>query len=44
MEKLDDSIIIAIGSDHAGFQLKEALRNELVSKGYQVKDVGAYSE
>jgi len=44
VEKLDDSIIIAIGSDHAGFQLKEALRNELVSKGYQVKDVGAYSE
>jgi ribose 5-phosphate isomerase B len=41
---MDDNLIIAIGSDHAGFKLKEALRGELASKGLEVKDVGAYSE
>jgi ribose 5-phosphate isomerase B len=36
--------IIAIGSDHAGFLLKEALEDELVSSGYTVVDVGTDSE
>ena len=35
---------IAIGSDHAGFQLKKFLINELTVKGYQFKDFGAFSE
>ncbi len=35
---------IAIGADHAGFQLKEKIKNYLVDKGYQVKDFGCYSE
>ena len=35
---------IAIGSDHAGFRLKEALKAELAVEGYQVNDVGTYSE
>jgi ribose 5-phosphate isomerase B len=34
---------IAIGSDHAGFELKEKLRAYLVKKGYEVKDFGTYS-
>lgn len=33
---------ISIGSDHAGFELKEAIRKFLESKGYQVKDFGCY--
>jgi ribose 5-phosphate isomerase B len=35
---------IAIGSDHAGFQLKEKLKPYLQSKGYEIKDFGCYSE
>lgn len=36
-------ISIALGSDHAGFQLKEAIKEELVNKGYKIHDFGAYS-
>lgn len=35
---------IAIGSDHAGFVLKETLRTWLVEQGHEVQDLGAYSE
>jgi ribose 5-phosphate isomerase B len=35
---------IAIGSDHAGFSMKEKLRSYLSSKGFEVKDHGCYSE
>lgn len=35
---------IAIGSDHAGFSLKETLKVYLNNKGFNVKDFGAYSE
>ena len=35
---------IAIGSDHAGFTLKETLRAWLVDQGHDVRDLGAYSE
>lgn len=35
---------ISIGSDHAGFLLKEVLRQYLTEKGFEVKDFGAYSE
>lgn len=34
----------AIGSDHAGFQLKEKVKAELTAGGHQVEDVGAFSE
>ena len=34
---------IAIGSDHAGFELKEHLRNRLTKDGFEVKDFGTYS-
>jgi ribose 5-phosphate isomerase B len=36
--------IIPIGADHAGFQLKEVVKNHLMSKGYEVKDFGCFSE
>ncbi|SRR5579871_349151 len=32
---------IAIGSDHAGFDLKQVLVKHLTEKGHQVKDMGA---
>ncbi|BBB33103.1 ribose 5-phosphate isomerase B [Thermotomaculum hydrothermale] len=35
---------IAIGSDHGGFKLKEVIKNYLIDKGYQVDDLGCYSE
>lgn len=35
---------IAIGSDHAGFCLKETLKAYLQKKGFEVKDFGAFSE
>lgn len=34
---------IAIGSDHAGFELKGEIIGYLGSKGYQVNDKGCYS-
>ena len=35
---------IAIGSDHAGFSIKEIIRNYLEGAGYAVSDLGAPSE
>jgi ribose 5-phosphate isomerase B len=35
---------IAIGSDHGGFQLKEALKPVLESLGLEARDVGVYEE
>ena len=34
---------IIIGSDHAGFSLKERLKAYLEKKGFEVKDIGTYS-
>lgn len=34
---------IAIASDHAGFQLKEVLKKEIVSLGYNLSDCGTDS-
>jgi ribose 5-phosphate isomerase B len=33
---------ISVGSDHAGFRMKEDIKEYLVSKGFQVVDVGTY--
>lgn len=38
------SKLVAIGSDHAGFKLKEYLKKYLESIGYEVKDLGTDSE
>ena len=35
--------IIPIGTDHAGFHMKERLKQELVRLGYQPHDVGSMS-
>lgn len=34
---------IAIGADHAGFELKEILKKSLEKNGYKIKDYGTYS-
>ena len=39
----DASKPIAIGSDHAGFEYKEAIKKWLTDKGFTVKDFGAPS-
>ena len=36
--------MIALASDHAGYALKKELEEYLVSKGYETKDFGTYSE
>jgi ribose 5-phosphate isomerase B len=33
---------IIIGSDHAGFQMKEFIKSELEKSGIEIKDVGTY--
>jgi len=35
---------IATGADHAGFGLKEKIKEYLLSKGIEAKDFGCYSE
>jgi ribose 5-phosphate isomerase B len=35
---------IAIGSDHAGFHYKEAIKAALLADGHTVKDFGTYSD
>jgi ribose 5-phosphate isomerase B len=38
------AIYLAIGADHAGFQLKSTIINHLKSLGHTVEDFGTYSE
>ncbi len=38
-----DTIRIGIGSDHAGFEYKEAIRDSLKKNGCHVKDFGTYT-
>lgn len=35
---------IALACDHGGFDLKEVVKQHLVSKGYEVEDFGTYSK
>jgi ribose 5-phosphate isomerase B len=44
MTELPKKPSIAIGSDHAGFLVKEAIRKYLVAAGYAVDDQGTSSE
>ncbi|MBD3240391.1 MAG: ribose 5-phosphate isomerase B [Chitinivibrionales bacterium] len=41
MKTLRETIVI--GSDHAGFPMKELIKNELAKRKYDVRDVGAYT-
>jgi len=44
MSETDAKPRIAIGSDHAGFPVKEAIRKYLEAAGYPVDDQGTWSE
>ena len=35
---------VAIGSDHGGFRMKEALKPVLAGMGYEVEDIGTFDE
>ena len=37
-------MLIPIGCDHAGFELKETIQAYLTEKGYEVKDFGTHSD
>jgi ribose 5-phosphate isomerase B len=37
-------MMIVIGCDHAGFELKGKIINHLLEKGFDVEDMGCYSE
>ncbi len=41
---IDKEKSLAIGCDHAGYQMKEYIRQALIADGYKVIDFGAYSE
>jgi ribose 5-phosphate isomerase B len=43
MLDLEFSMRIAIGSDHAGFELKQHLRDALAAQGHEVTDLGTNS-
>jgi len=36
--------VLAMGSDHGGFAMKEFLKERLIDQGYEVKDYGTFSE
>ncbi|MFA6199816.1 MAG: RpiB/LacA/LacB family sugar-phosphate isomerase [Bacteroidales bacterium] len=40
---MNNTNIIPIASDHAGFELKEFLKEELSKQGYKLKDYGTFS-
>ena len=40
----DKKVPILIASDHNGLMLKNPLRDYLIEKGYEVEDMGVYSE
>ncbi len=41
---MNKDIVIPIGCDHAGFQLKEKVKEIFDKKGYSFKDFGCYTE
>ena len=40
---MPEKLKVALGSDHAGFELKEKVREYLRGKGFEVEDLGTYS-
>lgn len=41
---MDKSLVIPIGADHAGVELKQIIIDHFSKKGYQFKDYGTYSK
>jgi len=40
---MSEKLKIGIGSDHAGYELKEFLKNQLIAKGFEIEDFGCFS-
>jgi ribose 5-phosphate isomerase B len=40
---MTEKISLGIAADHAGYEFKEKIKEELISEGYEVKDYGTYS-
>lgn len=38
-----DAKVVAVASDHAGFDLKQALKSELETEGFEVLDLGTHN-
>jgi ribose 5-phosphate isomerase B len=41
---VDNDVHIAIGSDHAGYRVKELIKEQLGVSGYKIYDAGCFSE
>ena len=41
---IKSSTILAMASDHGGFEMKEFLKKKLEDAGYEISDFGTYSE
>ncbi|PIP39863.1 MAG: ribose 5-phosphate isomerase B [Desulfobacterales bacterium CG23_combo_of_CG06-09_8_20_14_all_51_8] len=41
---MENTSPIAMGSDHAGFALKEFIKNHLIAANFKIEDCGAFSE
>jgi len=41
---IEQNNIIPMATDHGGYAMKEYLKNKLIEAGYQVVDMGTYSE
>ncbi len=41
---IENSTILAIASDHGGFEMKEFLKKKLFESGFRTKDFGTFSE
>lgn len=41
---MEKDIIVPIGADHAGYELKEKVKKHFSEQGYTFKDYGCYSE
>ncbi len=39
---MSESRNLALGSDHAGYYLKEFIKKELIAQGYEIEDFGFY--
>ena len=43
-EKVPGRKVVAIGADHGGYELKEALKSEITTLGFEVSDMGTNSK
>lgn len=41
---IDSSTVLALASDHGGFEMKEFIKTKLEAAGYKIKDFGTHSD